>query len=147
MRHFQTLAGCHTSRKGNGTSARYRPAAGLEMILKVRKGDIVIAPFQYTETEERKIRPCLVFDTTAVSVLLICITSQKLVEAFETEVVLSEQESAAIGLTKKSKIDFMKRDIIPIQEVRRTVGHISALPRSVMARCYLAAKAARLLEE
>lgn len=115
--------------------------------MQIKEGAIIIAPFRFSESEERKIRPCLVYDMTAVSVRLICITSQKLVEAFETEVVLSEQESRAIGLFRKSKIDFMKRDTIPIHEVRRTIGHFSALPKSVMARCYLAAKAARLLEK
>lgn len=114
--------------------------------MEVREGDIVIAPFRYAETEERKVRPCLVFDTTALSVVLICITSQKLAEAFETEVVLSEQESFAIGLTKKSKIDFMKRDEIPLHEVKKVVGHVSVLPGRVLTKCYKAAKTAKLLD-
>jgi len=113
----------------------------------VEEGDVVIAPFRFSESEERKVRPCLVIDKTAVSVRLVCITSKKLVQAYETEVVLDHKQAASIGLSKASRLDFMKRDVIPIHEVRKIVGHISALPKCVLWKCFAAAKAAKLLNE
>jgi mRNA-degrading endonuclease toxin of MazEF toxin-antitoxin module len=112
----------------------------------IKEGDIVLAPFRFSETEERKLRPCLVFSTDAVSVSLVCITSQKLCQVFETEVVLTTKESASIGLVKQSKMDFMKRDRIPFYEVVKALGHISSLPRARIAECFKAAKAAYLID-
>jgi hypothetical protein len=112
----------------------------------IKEGDIVLATFRFAEAEERKLRPCMVFDTNAVSVSLVCITSKKLVKAFETEVVLTTEESASIGLTKASKLDFAKRDRIPFCEVKKVLGHISSIPKARIAECFKAAKAAGLID-
>lgn len=42
--------------------------------IKVSAGDIVIAAFRFAESDEKKLRPCLVMDINAVSVELVCIT-------------------------------------------------------------------------
>ena len=128
--------------------SRCRSVTGLEITMKsiIKEGDIVLAPFRFSETEERKMRPCLVFNTDAVSASLVCITSKKLVKAFETEVVLTAEESASAGLTKASKLDFAKRDRIPFCEVVKALGHISSLPRARIAECFKAAKAAGLID-
>lgn len=82
----------------------------------IKEGDIVLAPFRF------------------------------LVKAFETEVVLTTEESASAGLTKASKLDFAKRDRIPFCEVKKVLGHISSLSRARIAECFKAAKAAGLID-
>jgi len=113
----------------------------------VKEGDIVLAPFRFSESEERKLRPCLVIEVMAgVGVKIAMVTSQKLVAAFETETVLSLQESIKLGLKKQSKIDFMKTDRIPLADIRKTLGNLSSLPRAAMLRCYRAMEAAGLFD-
>jgi len=114
--------------------------------MKVEEGDVVLAPFGYSETPEKKLRPCLVLSVNPLWVVLVRITSKKLDKAFEHEVVLSDEESKMIGLTTRSKIDFRKRDSIPQAEVRRVVGNIGRLPRRRLAECFLAAKAAGIID-
>jgi mRNA-degrading endonuclease toxin of MazEF toxin-antitoxin module len=134
-----------------GTHASSRADAGGfrfgEESMRVKDGDIIVATFRFSETEGRKIRPALVFDTNAVSATLVCVSSVKLVKAFDTEVVLTTEESLSLGLAKQSKLDFMKRDRIALHEVRKVLGHISSLPSARIAECFAAARAAGLVSD
>jgi mRNA-degrading endonuclease toxin of MazEF toxin-antitoxin module len=122
--------------------------SGLEKSMRViKEGDIVVAPFRFSEAEGQKLRPALVFDTNAVSATMVCITSVKLVKAFDSEVVLTTEESLSLGLAKQSKLDFMKRDRIALHEVRKVLGHISSLPSARIAECFSAARAAGLFSD
>lgn len=114
--------------------------------MKIEEGDIVIAPFRYMENEEKKLRPCLVWEINPVAVTLVYITSQKLDKAFDTEVVLSDQDAEAIGLKMASRIDFNKTDECLIVDVVKVVGRISSLPRPKLSECFSSVKAARLDE-
>lgn len=114
---------------------------------EIKEGHVVYAPFRFSEKEERKARPCLVLGVNPIWVELVCITTKKLDKAFAHEVVLSEEESLAIGLRERSKLDFMKRDKIPLYEVRRVLGNITRLPRKRLGQCFEAARAAGLLDD
>jgi len=113
----------------------------------VKEGDIILAPFRFSETEERKLRPCLVLKVAAVWLEIAFISSQKVAKAFATEVVIGEDEAKLVGLKKTSRIDFAKRDKIPICEVKRQVGNIRSLPKRRLRECYEAAKAAGILDD
>lgn len=112
----------------------------------MEEGSIVLAPFWFSETEDRKVRPALVFSTTAISVGLVFITSKKVDKAFTTEVALSQEEAEKIGLRTASRIDFGKRIRIPRYEVIKVLGHISSLPKRKLAECFEAAKTAHLFD-
>jgi mRNA-degrading endonuclease toxin of MazEF toxin-antitoxin module len=109
-------------------------------------GDIVLAPFHFMENEQSKLRPCLVFSIDAISVNLVYISSQKLSQAFAYEVVLTEAESKQIGLEKRSRIDFSKRDRVPVAEIKKVLGNIQALPKARLAECFSSARAAGLYD-
>jgi mRNA-degrading endonuclease toxin of MazEF toxin-antitoxin module len=117
------------------------------MKIEIKEGQIVLAPFRFSEQEERKLRPCLVLSTTAFWFEAVAITGQKLAKAFDHEVVLTEDESLAIGLAKQSKLDFTKRDKIPLHEVKRVLGSIDRLPRRRLGECFEAARAAGLVDD
>lgn len=115
-------------------------------MIEVKEGDIVIAPFRYAESEERKIRPCFVAEVTSLSVLLCCISSQKIAAGYPTEVALSVEEAQAIGLVKPSRIDFGKRDRCIPHDVRKKIGRITQLPVKKLRECAKAAEVAGLLK-
>ncbi|APZ42605.1 type II toxin-antitoxin system PemK/MazF family toxin [Acidihalobacter ferrooxydans] len=112
----------------------------------MKEGDIVLAAFPYMESETKKFRPALVWKTTPVSASLIFISSQKLVAAYPTEVVLSKEESNLIGLSRTSKVDFGKRVTVHVVDVKKTLGHIARLPKKTLRRFALAADAAGLID-
>ncbi len=120
-------------------------------MLTIQEGQIVLAPMRFTEnTEQRKLRPCLVLETTAVSVTLVYITSKKLAGpggTLPTEVVLRGKEAEAIGLNRDSRVDFAKRDIIPRCEVVKVLGSLEGLAKhkAKAAEMFHAARAAGLL--
>lgn len=113
----------------------------------MKEGDVVLAPFRFSETEERKLRPCLVWQVTPVAVVLVYISSQHVCRdgGYPTEVGLSEKEAAAIGLLRPSRIDFGKRDACLPDEVRKVLGNIRDLPKRKLYECKEAACAAFLL--
>ncbi len=113
----------------------------------IKEGDIVLAPFRFSENNDAKLRPCLVWKMTPVSVVLIYISSQKIDKAFPTEVILTSDQSAKIGLAKASRIDFGKRDKCLLVDVVRVVGDLSGLPRGKLRECFEAANAAGLIDE
>ncbi|WP_156782707.1 type II toxin-antitoxin system PemK/MazF family toxin [Acidihalobacter yilgarnensis] len=108
----------------------------------MKEGDIVLALFPNMENEIKKYRPALVWETTPVSARLVYISTQKLVEAFQTEIVLSQEEAIMIGLSRSSRIDFGKRVNIPIVDVKKKLGHVSSLPKQTLRKLYYAALAA-----
>lgn len=112
----------------------------------MKEGDIVLAPFPHMESEEKKFRPALVWETTPVSAKLIFISSQKLVAAYPTEVALSKEEASLIGLSRPSRIDFGKRVTVHVIDVKKTLGHIIRLPKRTLRRLSVAADAAGLIE-
>lgn len=114
---------------------------------QINEGAIVIAPFRFGETEQKKLRPCLVWHVTPVCVVLVYISSKHVSETGSrpTEVALGLKEATAVGLSKPSRIDFSKRDKIMPWQIVKIVGHIDALPRRKLAECAEAADAAGLL--
>jgi len=113
----------------------------------MKEGDIVLAPFGFAESEDKKLRPCLAWEMNPVAVTLVYISSQKLEKAFETEVVLSDSDAKSIGLLRASRIDFNKRDKCLTVDVCRVLGNISGLPRLKLRECFLAAKKAHLFDD
>jgi len=119
----------------------------MQFIKEVHEGDIVLAPFHFAENNEAKLRPCLVWSMTPVSVTLVFITSKKLSKDFPTEVLLNEKNAALLGLHQPGRIDFGKRDRCLPHDIVKVIGNIAALPRASMKECADAAAAAFLLEE
>ena len=113
--------------------------------MSIIQGDIVLAPFRFSETEEAKFRPALVWEVTPISATMIFISSQKMVKAFEKEVILHQEDALAIGLTKPSRIDFGKRDRILISDVSKKLGNLQNLRRAKLKECFQAAIAASLI--
>lgn len=111
----------------------------------INKGDIVLAPFHFTESEGAKLRPALVWDVTPVSATLIYIGSVKTDKKFGTEFILYEEDAKAIGLSKESRIDFNKQERILIVDVGKKLGHLQNLQRSRLKGCFQAAIAAGLI--
>lgn len=111
----------------------------------MEEGDIVLAPFRFAETEEAKLRPCLVWSLTPVSATLVFIGSQKLGKAFQKEVVLDDDEAKSVGLLRASRIDFGKRDKCLQADIGRKLGRLSGLPRTKLKECFVAATAASLV--
>jgi len=114
--------------------------------MNIEEGDIVLAPFHLAESEQAKLRPCLVWNVTPVSATLVFISSQKLEKAFPTEVVLDDEHAKSVGLLKASRIDFGKRDRCLKVDVARKLGNLSSLQRTKLKECFLAASAACLLD-
>lgn len=112
----------------------------------MKAGDIVLAPFPHMESEEKKLRPALVWNTTPVSAKLIFISTQKLDAAYPTEIVLSHEQAVSIGLSRPSRIDFGKRVTVHVVDVKRTVGNIISLPKRTLRRLAMAADAAGLID-
>ena len=113
----------------------------------IEEGNIVLAPFRFVENSEAKLRPCLVWKRTPVSLTLVFITSQKVDKAFETEVVIDLAAASALGLNKPGRIDFGKRDRCLSHQVVRVLGHIQNAPKKVIRECADAAYAAGLLDD
>lgn len=109
-------------------------------------GDIVLAVFPFMESNDKKLRPALVWDLTPVSASLVFISSKKCCSPLETEVILSQDDALSIGLNQPSRVDFGKRVKVPLQDVRKKLGELSGLRPSKMRECFHAAKAAHLLD-
>jgi hypothetical protein len=119
----------------------------LEIDMEIQEGDIVLAPFRFSETEEAKLRPSLVWKITPVGVVLVYISSQHVCESggYSKEVGLALREAETIGLIKPSRIDFGKRDVCHPSQIRKVYGRIQNLPRKTLERCTKAAYQAGLL--
>lgn len=113
---------------------------------RIEEGDIILAPFRFADTEQSKLRPCLAWNVTPVSVTLVFISSQKIGKAFSTEVILDDENAKSVGLLKPSRIDFAKRDMCLKVDVVRRLGTLSSLQRCKLKECFLAAAAASLLD-
>lgn len=110
------------------------------------QGDIVLAPFRFSETESAKLRPALVWATTPISVELVFIGSQKTAcTPLPQEVGLPPEDAQAIGLLKCSRLDFSKRDKCLRVDVVKKIGELANLRRAKLRECFLAAQAAGLL--
>lgn len=112
---------------------------------KIEEGDIVLAPFRFAESEQSKLRPCLVWSTSPVSATLVFISSKKLGKAFQHEVLLNKEEAGMLGLDRPSRIDFGKRDKCLRVDVVKKLGRLSSLPRLKLKECFNAAVAASLV--
>lgn len=114
---------------------------------QVHEGDIVLAPFRFVETEGAKLRPCLVWSRTPVSLTLVFITSKKIDQAFPQEAIIDEEAARCVGLDKPGRIDFCKRDrCLPHQAVK-VLGNISNAPKKTIKQFADAAYAAGLLSD
>lgn len=112
-----------------------------------QEGDIVLAPFHFVEAEGAKLRPCLVWSRTPVSLTLVFITSKKVDQAFIQEAVIDEDAARSVGLDKPGRIDFCKRDRCLPHQVVKVLGNISNAPQKTIKQFANAAYAAGLLSD
>lgn len=116
-----------------------------------QEGDFWLASFRFMETEEKKLRPVFVWRNVNGSVEVIFCTSKKMVSAFDAEAVLEPEEASIFGLNGSCKIDFRKRDKLPVNSFTRKLGSIygpdQPFKRKALQKIGAAAKAAGLLQD
>lgn len=90
----------------------------------INSGEFWLAKFKFAEDDRTKIRPVLVLDVKPYGVEVVYCSTQKTSKAFPCEVILSKDEALSVGLIQEGRIDFGKRQWLPISDFTRKVGKL-----------------------
>lgn len=90
----------------------------------INSGEFWLAKFKFAEDDRDKIRPVLVLDVKPYGIEVAYCSTQKMDKAFPCEVVLSKEESLSVGLDKQGRIDFGKRQWLPISDFDHKIGQL-----------------------
>jgi len=107
-------------------------------MMSIRKGDVVLIPYPYTDMSATKKRPSLVISSTEHNsskheCILMPITSQTQNAERRGYVLIAGQERAQSGLRYDSVV---KTDILFTFENSMIVKKIGSAPRAVMTKVY-----------
>ncbi|GEO02641.1 hypothetical protein AAE02nite_03050 [Adhaeribacter aerolatus] len=95
----------------------------------MKKGDIVLIPFPFTDLSGQKNRPALVLITTVTDVTVAFITSQL---SWQTEYDLKLEPSHDNGLKKTSLVRLNKLATLDVELVIGRLGNLSVAEISVL---------------